>query len=289
VSRRILLGGALVGGAALLSRGAVGEDRQEALRRGLADLEQRRGGRLGVAVHDTAQPMPVAHRGDERFPLCSTHKLLSVGLVLARVDRGQESLTRRVAYGKQDVVTYSPVTAAHAGGDGLTVGEICEAAITVSDNTAANLLLDSFGGPSALTAYLRSIGDPITRLDRQETALNDFSPDDPRDTTTPIAMADLVDKLVVGAALSEASRRELAAWLAGCKTGGRRLRAGLPPGWPAGDKTGSGAHNAVNDVAVVWPPGRAPIVVTAYYLDGPGSEDERSAVLAEVGKLAAAV
>ena len=275
IQRRTLLAAALLlGGAA---DGGV-------FQRSIAALEQRHGGRLGVAV---LGPANQAYRGDERFPICSTYKVLAAAFVLARVDRGQESLARRVSYTAADMVPYSPVTGEHAGADGLTVAALCDAAVTLSDNTAGNLLLDSFGGPAALTAYLRTLGDGSTRLDRREPELNEAAPGDPRDTTTPAAMARLMRLLVLGTALSPASRGQLAAWLAGCTTGGKRLRGGLPSGWRAGDKTGSGSNNATNDVAVIWPPGREPLVVAAYYIGAAATDDRRNAVLAEIGRLAA--
>jgi beta-lactamase class A len=287
MSRRALLAGSLLA-APFLTRAHAASDADGALQRGLAELDRRHGGRLGVAVLDTARKTPVAHRGDERFALCSTFKCLAAATVLARVDRKEESLARRVIYSKDDLVTYSPVTGKHAGGDGMTVAEICEAAITLSDNTAGNLMLASFGGPSGLTAYVRSLGDNVTRLDRRETDLNEATPGDPRDTTTPLAMVETVRKIVLGSALSTQSRAQLAAWLAANKTGDKRLRAGVPKGWRVGDKTGSGEHNAANDVAVIWPPQRAPIIVAAYYAESSASTEERDAVIAEVGRLATA-
>jgi beta-lactamase class A len=287
--RRDLLTGSLLAGPALLSVRAAADDRGGELRRGVAGLERRHGGRLGVAVLDTATPGPVAHRGDERFAMTSTFKFVAAAFVLARVDRGEESLARRIVYAKDYLVTYSPITGKHAGEGGLTVGEICEAAVTLSDNTAGNLLLDSFGGPAGLTAYARALGDGVTRLDRRETALNEAAPGDPRDTTTPAAMLGLLRETVLGTALSASSRAQLAAWLVANKTGDTRLRAGVPAGWRVGDKTGSGGNNATNDIAVVWPPGRAPIVVAAYYAEARAPAEERNAVLAEVGQLATAV
>ena len=287
-SRRTLLTCALLAAPALSSVRVRADDGDRGLPHRIADLEQRHGGRLGVAILDTAGATPIAHRGDERFPLCSTHKALAAGFVLARVDRGTESLARKVVYAQTDLVTYSPVTERHVGA-GLTMAELCEAALTVSDNTAANLLLDSFGGPLGLTAYLRSLGDGVTRLDRHETALNEATPGDPRDTTTPLAMLDTIRKIVLGPALSTSSRMQLITWLVANQTGDKRLRAGIPAGWRVGDKTGSGEHNATNDIAVIWPPGRAPIIATAYYVESPASEDERNAVLAEVGRIAAAI
>ena len=255
----------------------------------IAGLERRHGGRLGVAILDSAGASVIAHRGDERFALCSTFKFLAATFVLARVDRKHESLTRRIVYGKDCRVQYSPVTEKHAGESGLTVGEICEAAMTLSDNTAANLLLDSFGGPAALTAYVRSLGDSVTRLDRREPELNEGKPGDPRDTTSPIAMLEILRKTVLGTTLSTSSRDQLTAWLVANRTGDKRLRAGVPKGWRVGDKTGSGPNNATNDIAVIWPPLRAPIVVATYYAEARESEDQRNAVLAEVGRLASSV
>jgi beta-lactamase class A len=269
--------------------------RPEAMRASIADqrlideikrLESASGGRLGVCVLDTATGARHAHRGDERFPMCSTFKALAAAAVLAQVDAGKEQLSRRITFDASALVTYSPVTEKHVK-DGMTLAEICEAAVTLSDNTAGNLLLASFGGPAGLTAYLRSLGDQVTRLDRRETALNEAKPGDPRDTTTPLAMVELLRRTVLGDALSPASREHLAAWLVNNKTGDQRLRAGVPKGWRVGDKTGTGEHNTSNDVGVLWPPGRAPIIVTAYYTEARASFDERNAVLAEVGRLAA--
>ncbi len=255
----------------------------------LAQLERRHGGRLGVAILDTGTMHLTTYRGNERFPLCSTHKLLAAAFILARVDRGQERLDRRITYGAADLVDYSPITAQHIGSPGLTLGALCAAALSISDNTAANLLLDSFGGPSALTAHLRSLGDTVTRLDRSEPAVNDSSPGDPRDTTTPTAMAQLLLKLVLNNTLSPTSRRQLTAWMLACQTGGPYLRAGLPPGWRIGDKTGSGPNNVNNDVGIIWPPARPPLIVAAYYMGAQATPPQRAAVLAAVGHFASSL
>lgn len=219
--------------------------------------------------------------------MCSTFKLVAVAHLLARVDRGDEDLDRPVAFGRDALVSYSPATEPHAGVDGMTVASLCEAAITLSDNTAANLLLDRVGGPASLTAWLRTIGDRSTRLDRHEPELNEASPGDPRDTTTPRAMVGTLHALLVGGVLSVASRDRLAAWLVGNMTGDRRLRAGLPAGWRIGDKTGTGGHRSTNDIAVVWPPDRPPLLVAAYHDRSRGSREEREEVLADVGRLIA--
>ncbi|MHB1057320.1 MAG: class A beta-lactamase [Rhodanobacter sp.] len=291
MNRRNLLKGAVMGAASLLVRPAFSLDEPrggEATAR-LAALERRHGGRLGVAVLDSGSGRRIGHRADERFAMCSTFKLLTAAAVLARVDRGTERLERRVVFGKDALVTYSPVTSHRVGAPGMTMAELCHAAITMSDNTAGNLLLHSLGGPAGWTAYARSLGDGTSRLDRIETELNEARPGDPRDTTTPAAMLANLRALLLGTALSDASRAQLAAWLRANTTGGARLRAGLPAGWRVGDKTGSGAHAATNDVAIVWPPRRKPLLVTAYYAESAADADGRNAVLAEVGRIAASI
>ncbi|SEJ83011.1 class A beta-lactamase [Pseudomonas sp. NFR16] len=289
ITRRTLIGATLLVGPSLLMIPSLAGGAGISLEQRLAALERRHGGRLGVAIFDTASERMISHRGDERFALCSTFKCLAVACVLARVDRQQEDLSRLLVYGKEQLVPYSPTTEKHADGSGLSVGSVCEAAITLSDNTAANLLLDSLGGPQALTAWLRTIGDPATRLDRREPELNENRPGDLQDTTTPHAMLQTLNRLVLGDILSPASRDQLIAWLVNNKTGDDKLRAGLPEGWRVGDKTGSNARNASNDVAVIWPPRRPPIIVTVYCSDARGSSDQLDALIADVGRLVASV
>jgi beta-lactamase class A len=291
MNRRSLLKGALIGASALvlrpsLSLAAGSED--AALAR-LTALERQHGGRLGVAILDTGNGRRIGHRADERFLMCSTFKLLAVAAVLARVDRGAERLGRRVVFGKEAVLAYAPVTSHRVGAPGMTVAELCQAAITVSDNTAANLLLTSLGGPVAVTAYVRSLGDGVTRLDRIEPELNVASPGDLRDTTTPGAMLADLHTLLLGNVLAVASREQLVTWLRATSTGTEQLRAGLPAGWRVGDKTGSGAQRETNDIAIIWPPRRQPLLVTAYYAGSTADADGRHAVLAEVGRIAASI
>lgn len=285
--RREILTGLMTVAPALSSWQATATDRNAGEFDQIRALEQRHGGRLGVAILDTGNRRIVEHRGGERFPLCSTVKLHAAAYVLARVDQRKEQLDRRIIYPKDYLVSYSPQSEKFAGDVGMTMSEICEAALTLSDNTAGNLMLDSFGGPPALTRYLRSIGDAHTRLDRRETALNEGTPGDPRDTTTPLATLEVVRQTVLGDALSPASRNQLATWLMASTTGNERLRAGVPRDWQVGDKTGSGAYNITNDIAVIWPENRAPIVVTAYYTQAQASPKERNEVLATVGRVAA--
>jgi len=230
----------------------------------LAELEKKSGGRLGVAILDTESGQRAGQRMDERFPLCSTFKLLLAAAVLARVDAKTERLDRRIKYGAADLLEHAPVAKARLAEGSLSVFDSCHAAITVSDNTAANLLLAALGGPPALTAYVRTLGDTATRLDRTEPMLNEAKPGDPRDTTTPAGMLKSLESLLVGPALSPASREQLTKWLVANTTGDRRLRAGLPSSWRTGDKTGTGAHGSTNDVAIVWPPERKPLLIVAY-------------------------
>jgi beta-lactamase class A len=266
---------------------AAAESGFDALEASLAKIEVESGGRLGVAVLDTSNGALTGHRIDERFPMCSTFKTLAAAAILARIDTGKEQLARRVAVEQKDILSYAPITKQHVGQD-MTVAELCEAAITLSDNTAANLLLASLGGPSAITAYARSLGDDITRLDRIEPELNEATPGDPRDTTTPAAMAKNLKLLATGTALSAASRDQLIAWLVGCKTGDAKLRAGLPKNWRVGDKTGSGDHGSSNDAAVIWPDGKPPVIVTSYFTETTAPDDKRNAAHAAVGRTVAA-
>ncbi len=249
-----------------------------------AEIERDIGGRLGVAVIDTADRQLQGHRLDERFAMCSTFKWLATACVLSRVDAGHEQLDRRIRYGREVLLSNSPVTAKHAGQEGMTVGELCEAAITVSDNAAANLLLQSFGGPAGLTRYLRTLGDTATRLDREEPALNESTPGDPRDTTTPRAMAHDLRAALLGNALQPASREQLVHWMLATRTNTRRLGADLPEGWRLASKTGTGERGSTSDVGVYWPPERAPVVVAVYLTETGAPLDERNAAIARVAR-----
>jgi beta-lactamase class A len=287
----LYLGLATTSGCVLRASGALADanhDWSDQFARRIASLEMERGGRLGVAVVDTASGRSAAFRGDERFPMCSTFKMLAAAATLARIDDGKDQLERRIRFQAGDVVTYSPITKERVGGDGMSLAEICEAAMTVSDNTAGNLLLANLGGPQGLTAYARSLGDTVTRLDRNEPTLNEAVPDDPRDTTSPAAMLSNLRTLVTGKALSPASKDHLVGWLIGNRTGDTRLRAGLPRDWRVGDKTGSGERGTANDIAVIWPSsGRPPTFVAAYLTGSSPEADHRNATLAAVGRVVA--
>lgn len=251
----------------------------------LARIEARSGGRLGVSMLDTGSGKRAGLRADEAFPMCSTFKFLAAGFVLARVDQGQEDLKRKIVYSKSDLVEYSPVTQHHTGSTGLSVADLCHAAITLSDNTAGNLLLASFGGPPALTAFVRTLGDKLTRLDRNEPTVNESTPGDPRDTTTPNAMLANMRTLLLTDRLSVSSCAQLRDWLIANETGGKRIRAKLPKDWRVGDKTGTGSHGSTNDIAIIWPPGRAPLLVTAYLTQTSAETARREAAIADVSGL----
>lgn len=251
-----------------------------------AALEKACAGRLGVTVLDTASGRRIGHRQDERFPLCSTFKTVLAATVLDQSRRVPGLLDRRVPVREADLLSHAPVARRHAGKD-LTVRDLCRATIITSDNTAANLLFDVVGGPPAVTAFLRAHGDSVTRSDRLEPDLNSFAEGDPRDTTTPAAMAATLQRLVLGDALAPAARQQLADWLIDNETGDACLRAGLGARWRVGDKTGSNGEDARNDTAVLWPMGGgAPWVITAYLQAADISNDQRASVLAQVGRIA---
>jgi len=250
-------------------------------------LERSVGGRLGVAALDTATDRTLAWRAGERFPMCSTFKWLLAAQVLSRADASQESLSRALPYGESDLLDHAPITRARLGEGRMSISDLCEAAIRYSDNTAANLLLRTVGGPAGFTSYLRAIGDGVTRLDRMEPDLNSAEPGDPRDTTTPEAMLANLKILLLGQRLAVASRELLSRWLVENTTGAGKLRAGVPADWRMGDKTGMGANGATNDVAIAWPPGGAPILVAAYLTETDADLAARNAVLARVGRIVA--
>ncbi|ROU07972.1 class A beta-lactamase [Lysobacter enzymogenes] len=286
-------GAALLAGGAVASFGAAALSRKptpalDALRAQLRELERRSGGRLGVSALDTGDGRRFDVRGDERFAMCSTFKFLLSAAVLHKVDRGDLDLQQRIAVTKSALVPHAPFTGpiAEAGGD-ASVAQLCEATMTLSDNPAANLLLPLVGNPAGLTRFLRGIGDPTTRLDRNEPELNSAAPGDPRDTTSPNAMLASMRTLLLGDALSAASRKQLADWLIANKTGDKRLRAGLPKDWRIGDKTGSG-NTSTNDIAIVWPDGRKPVLMTVYLTQAQGEDEQRSVILAETARALAA-
>lgn len=253
----------------------------------LSAIEMRVGGRLGVAALDTGTGNRIDYRSDDRFPMCSTFKFLAVAAVLKKIDAGEDRLDRRVPYGASDLLDNAPVTKAHVAEGALALSALCEAAIEYSDNTAANLLLQAIGGPPGFTHFARSLGDPATRLDRTELSLNTAIPGDLRDTTSPAAILDDMKSLLLGDVLSSGSRRRLELWLLGNKTGDSRIRAGVPPAWRVGDKTGTGQNGTTNDIAIIGPPDSPPILVAAYLTETAAPADARNGAHAEIGRIVA--
>jgi beta-lactamase class A len=270
--------------AFLTASAASGEDDAAAR---IAAIETRVGGRIGVAALDTSNSKRVDYRADERFSMCSTFKFLAAAAVLKHVDEKQAKLDRFVSYGAKDILEYAPVTKEHLEEGGMTLGALCAAAIEQSDNTAGNLLLNAIGGPAGLTNFVRELGDRVTRLDRIEPELNSTIPGDERDTTTPAAICSDMRRLLLGDALSESSRHQLEGWLQHNETGGPMIRAGIPTNWIVGDKTGRGANGATNDIAIMRPPDRAPILLAIYSVGSTGTANDRAAAIAEVAKIVA--
>jgi beta-lactamase class A len=250
----------------------------------LPELERRFDARLGVYALDTGTGRELAHRADERFAMCSVFKALAAAAVLDRTP--PEYLDQRVHYGQADLVDPSPVAAQHVA-DGMTIRELCDAAVRYSDNTAGNLLLADVGGPAGITQFARSLGDQVSRLDRSEPELNSAVPGDERDTTTPRAIAGCFRTLLLGDPLDAADRALLTEWLVGNKTGDARIRAGVPAGWRVGDKTGTGSYGTANDVAVVWPPTAAPIVLAVLTSRTAEDAEHQNALLAEAAAVVA--
>ncbi|GGH04216.1 class A beta-lactamase [Silvibacterium dinghuense] len=296
ISRRdVVRASLLLTGEALIARSgrlwAQKPDAVAAFEQRLKVIEAGTGGRLGVGFLDPANGIRAGWKQDERFPMCSTFKVLAVSALLSRADRGEEHLDRLIRYGKADVVSYSPESSRHVD-TGMTVSDICRAAMTLSDNTAANLILASIGGPAGVTAFARSLGDEVTRLDRTETSLNEAVPGDPRDTTAPGEMVSDLRKVVTGNVLSAASRAQLVAWMEANTTGKARIRAGLAASgragsWRIGDKTGTGDHATANDIAVLWPEGRSPVFLCVYLTEAQVKFPDQEAAIAAVAQAAA--
>jgi len=288
-SRRRVLAGTVGAAVLLLPGAAAAAPRNTSWHVRLRRLERGYAGRIGAYARNTGTGATVSYRGDERFPLLSTAKALAAAAVLHRARTCDPGLMERtVHWTEADLVDYSPVTGEHVA-DGLTVAMLCQAAITVSDNTAGNLVLRQIGGPAGLTAYARSLGDRVTRLDRWETDLNIWAPGEVRDTTTPAAMGRDLEAVTVGRALHADDRATLLGWLRAATTGANRIRAGLPADWTVGDKTGSAndAYGAADDIAVAVPPGGAPIIITVYtHRDATGQAYEER-VIAETARLLA--
>jgi beta-lactamase class A len=247
------------------------------------------GGRLGLAVYDTGTGRRFSDGAEARFAMCSTFKVPLVAAVLARVDRGELNLASEIRFGEADLLDYAPVVKANLAKGAMSIAALCEAAVVMSDNSAANLLFGQISGPRGLTRFIRDSGDQLTRSDRDEPSLNNVRNGEVRDTTTPDAMLWLMNRLLLGDVLTPASRAKLTGWMEASPTGKARLRAGLPKDWRVGDKTGTSGEGYFNTIAIATPPGRKPILI-ACYLDAPGLETAKAnAAHAKVGELVGAL
>ncbi|MBF6166303.1 class A beta-lactamase [Streptomyces gardneri] len=248
----------------------------------LIELERKFDARLGVYARATGTGATIAHRADERFAFCSTFKGLAAAAVLQR--NPLSHLDTVVTYTRDDLLKNAAVTPRYVD-TGMTIRQLCDAAVRYSDGTAGNLLLRDLGGPAELTGYARSLGDMVTRMDRLEPAITEATPDDPRDTTSPRAFGEVYDRIVLGDALPVDKRDFLRDLLERNATaaGAQRIRAGVPQGWKVADKTGTGDYGTLNDIAIVWPPDSAPLVVAI--MSGKATRDAAydQALLAEAG------
>lgn len=256
-------------------------------RQAMATLETRLGGRAGLSALDMASGRTLSWRGGERFSMCSSFKWVLAAAIQKEVEQGHLNSDQVIRYSKKALLSHSPRTEAHLKEGGMTVDDLCAAIVEVSDNGGANLLLERVGGPKGLTRFLRETGDAVTRLDRNEPSLNSNLPDDPRDTTTPEAMVGTMKRILTGDVLQPASRDKLLDWLRKSETGAKRLCAGLPAAWDAGDKTGTGVRGATVDNVIAWPPGRAPILIAAYLSGSAKPTEALEAGHAEMGRLVA--
>ncbi len=252
----------------------------------LADLEAQSGGRLGISAINTANNIRIQYRADERFPFCSTSKVIVVSAILKESETKPDMLQKQISYSQEDVDKsgYAPITKQHIN-DGMSINELCKAAMEYSDNTAMNLLIKKLGGTEAVTSYARSINDHTFRLDRWEPELNTAIPGDMRDTTTPNAMADSLKQLALGDSLGLPQREQLQTWLKNNTTGDARIRAGVPKGWIVGDKTGTGSYGTTNDIAIIWPPNCAPIVMVVYLTQKQKDAVKRDEIIASATRL----
>jgi beta-lactamase class A len=284
-----------IAAAALLATpaGAVPAKRRFAAGERLQSLEVGQA-RLGVCFLDTATGEASGHRMEERFAMCSTFKLALVAACLREADQGRLDPAQVLAYSEKDLLPWAPVTRRNLASGGMSIIALAQAAQEMSDGVAANLLIKRLGGPAAVTGKFREMGDTVTRLDRYEPDLGLVLSADLRDTTSPLAMAQLVGRITTGDLLQRESRERLLLWMQNTDTGPHRLRAGLPADWRTGNKTGTGrtegTTNKCNDVAITFPPGRAPVIIAAYFDSGEytaQTERRHEAVLAEVGRIAA--
>lgn len=257
-----------------------------AIQNELAKLEASAHGRLGLSAIGMASGMRVQYRADERFPVCSTFKTILAAAILKKSATDDRLLHKRIRYNKDELVksSYAPITEKHLT-DGMTIAELCATTLQYSDNAAANFLMQELGGPTAVTAYIRTIGDDTFRLDRWEPELNTAIPGDVRDTSTPAAMEKSLQRLALGDALTLPQREQFVTWLKGNTTGSKRMLAGVPKGWIVGDKTGTGSYGTTNDIGVIWPMAGAPIVAAIYFTQNEKDARPRDDVIASATRM----
>lgn len=261
---RPLLAAGLVLGV-LNASAVIAQEAEVRLLETIEDIEQTLDARVGVFVRDSASDWSISHRADERFLMTSTFKPMLCGAVLKQVDEGELDLDESIWIAPDDILDYAPVTQTMVGMT-MTLDDLCFAALDMSDNTATNLLIDRIGGPEAVTSFLREIGDPISRLDRREPELNTFAPSDPRDTTTPAAMAATLEAMLMGDALTAQSRARLTDWMSHGGVTGPLIRASTPTDWLIADRSGSGNFNR-NVIAMVTPPDQDPYFISVFLSD----------------------
>jgi len=286
------LAGIVLFAAAGCSASAHAAFDQQSLNNQFEKLERQSGGRLGLAVIDTSDSAQYSWRGNERFPLCSTSKVMAVAAILKKSEGLKKNknadtlLNKKIHISQHDMVNYNPVTMKHIN-SAMSLAELSAAALQYSDNAAMNKLLAYLGGPQYATQFARTLGDTMFRLDRNEPGLNTAIPGDPRDTTTPSAMAASLNRLILGSALKDDQKATLTAWMKGNTTGAASIKAGLPADWIVADKTGSGDYGTTNDIAVIWPKNHAPLVLTTYFTQHDKSAAARKDVLASAARVIA--
>ncbi|MBJ2107830.1 class A beta-lactamase [Proteus terrae] len=268
----------------LLASPMLWADNNNTVEEQLNTLEKYSQGRLGVALINTEDNSQIIYRGEERFAMASTSKVMAVAAVLKASEKQAGLLDKNITIKKSDLVAYSPITGKHLT-TGMTLAELSAATLQYSDNTAMNKILDYLGGPAKVTQFARSINDVTYRLDRKEPELNTAIHGDPRDTTSPIAMAKSLQALTLGDALGQSQRQQLVTWLKGNTTGDHSIKAGLPKHWVVGDKTGSGDYGTTNDIAVIWPENHAPLILVVYFTQQEQDAKYRKDIIAKAAEI----
>ena len=289
LSRRGLI---LSGGAALALAGCSEKVTQAlGFAQRIVEIQKRHGGRVGVSAltgtttANTEANGALSIQSTERFAMCSTFKWVLAAAILQQVDQGKLKVADLIRYSKKDLLEYAPVTTLHVAKGEMTIGDLCAAAVSLSDNTAANLLFPLIGGPAGLTAFVRGLGNTVTRFDRTEPSLNSNIDGDEKDTTTPEAMSALLRTVFTGTVLKPESLKLLKDWMVATTTGNARIRAGVPQGAVVADKTGTGARNATNDVGIIWLPNRPPVFLSIYTSGGTLDADGRNQIIADITRL----